>query len=371
MSPLVRWACPENKPTFGETHEASHCITTCEDKCASPFMIAALTASNQRNHHRGKYISATSLSGCVRKLQLERTVDYADFMQNSFYGYRGTVMHQVVEDSALVDLGELGSLESLGYLSEWRMSIGFCMEHGGFRLPAGSDATQDDAWLDTACPDCEPNNPTQVLLLGGTLDGLEPIWDTFDPDEGTLDAILWDLKTMQEYAVRYFIQGDKKNVYHPNVKDGHYEQAQMYRYMAEICEPPQLLKDRGVKRLNLIEANIQVFAMNKFPRTGTHNSFKSGRSAEMDYFVPEITFESNEWVEEYIRERALPIYHSLVTGEKRGPITEPTGGNEHSWLCRFCAFYETEYCPDPTSEWKLLQENVVPDEAFIQVSQGV
>ena len=172
--PLVQWACPEGSPTHGESYEAKYCITECEHKCASPFLIAALTSSVQSNHHKGKYISATALSGCNRKLYLERNIPYADYMKNSFYSYRGTVMHQVVEDAGNIELGGV-TLDTLGYLTEWRMLIGFCFEHGGFKLHPKVNVFNEDTWKHVKCPQCSKSriklSERQWILLGGTLDG--------------------------------------------------------------------------------------------------------------------------------------------------------------------------------------------------------
>ena len=366
--PLVRWACPEGKETYGETHDPKYCITECSDKCASPFLIAALTSSVQTNHHKGKYISATSLSGCNRKLYLERTTDYADYMKNSFYSYRGTVMHQVVEDAGNMEFEGI-SLGQLGYMTEWRMLIGFCFNHGGFSLHPDVDPFDENTWGKVNCPGCKksrvPHKKREWILLGGTLDGLEPIWVEFK--DGTLPCVLWDLKTMQEYAVTYFIKGDKKNTYHRHVKDEHYLQAQVYKYLAERSTPPDTLVSQGVERLKLVESNIQVFSMGQFPRTGSSYRWKDHYTKpETDWDIPAITFMSDQDIEAYIKKAARPIYESLILNEKRPSICGPNSNkpDEHSWECRFCAFQGSKFCPNPAKEWDALLEGQEPEEAF-------
>jgi len=368
--PLTHWACPEGSPTYGETHDPKFCITECPNKCASPFMIAALTASVQTNHHRGKYVSATSLSGCKRKLLLERLVAYADYMKNSFYSYRGTVMHQVVEDASAIELDGV-TLGALGYLTEWRMLVGFCFEHGGFALPDEVSAFDESTWDKVNCPACKksrvPHVKREWILLGGTLDGLEPVWRDYDPDTGVLPCILWDLKTMQEYAVSYFIKGDPKNKYHPHVKDAHFEQAQVYKYLAERSTPPLALRERGVTRLELVEANIQAFSMGQFPRTGSTYSWKEHwRKPEKTWDIPAIHFMEDAWIENYIKVEGYPIYKSLILNEERPPIRPPEGGkaDEHSWECRFCAFHGSKFCPNPAAEWAALESGMDPDNAY-------
>lgn len=375
MSPLVKWACPEGKPTYGEVHEPLFCVSECLDKCASPFLIAALTHSVQSNHHKGKYISATGLSGCKRKLYLERSIPYADYMKNSFYAYRGTVMHQVVEDSSSVSLGGI-SLDDLGYLTEWKMLIGFCFQHGGFSLEDSVSPYDETTWDDVNCPQCKKSRVRHAdrewILLGGTLDGLEPIWRNFDPDSGVLTAILWDLKTMQEYAVNYFIKGDSKNSYHPHIKDAHFLQAQVYKYLAERSTPPKALRDKGVKRIKLVESNIQAFSMGQFPRTGGSYMWKDHwTKPETSWDIPHIPFMQDDWIEEYIKVEGYPLYKSLILNEERPPICPPEGTKkgEHSWECRFCSFPGSKYCPNPEKEWELLQSGKSPEEAF-SLTQG-
>lgn len=368
--PLTHWACPEGKPTYGEAHEPAYCITTCEDKCASPFLIAALTSSVRSNHHRGKYISATSLSGCNRKLFLERTVDYADYMKNSFYSYRGTVMHQVVEDASTFEVDGV-TLGGLGYLTEWRMLIGFCFQHGGFTVPDNVSPFDEKTWDKVTCPGCRhsrvPHSKREWFLLGGTLDGLEPIWKDYDKSTRVLPSILWDLKTMQEYAVNYFIKGDTKNTYHRHVKDSHYLQAQVYKYLAERSTPPPALLQEGVKRVRLVESNIQAFSMGQFPRTGSSYRWKDHYTKpETNWDIPPITFETDEWIEEYIRTAARPVYDSLLKRAQRPGICKPEGKKpgEHSWECRFCAFQGSKYCPNPSVEWAAIESGEDPDAAF-------
>lgn len=381
MSPLTQWACPEGKPTYGEAHDPQHCITECADKCASPFLIAALTASAQGNHHRGKYISATMLSGCKRKPFLERTIRYADIMKNSFYSYRGTVMHQVVEDASSYEMinadGQSVSLDSFGYLTEWRMLIGFCFEHSGFAVPDTVTPFDESTWDAVVCPECKRSrrkkSEREWILLGGTLDGLEPLWKSFDKATGVLECILWDLKTMQEYAVGYFIKGDKKNKYHLHVKDAHFWQAQVYKYLAERSIPPKALRDSGVKEIKLVESNIQVFSMGQFPRTGSSYRWKAHwRHEEKNWPIPPIHFVSDEDIEEHVRVNARPIYESLILNQKRPPICEPEGNKpgEHSWECRFCAFPGSKYCPHPGKEWEALEAGESPAEAF-NIAKGI
>ena len=378
--PVTHFACPPGKPTYGEVHEPEHCITKCQHRCMSPYLMAAIVASNQKNHHKGKYVSATALSACVRKLQNERTLDYAEYYHNLYYAFRGTVTHTVLEEAVGVKLGEGKSLEDLGFLSEWRMQIGFCFRHGGFRVPATLDASNPETWVGVACPGCVkdqvPPEESEWFILGGTLDGLEPVWELFKAKSGILPAKLHDLKTMQEYAITYFVKGDAGNTLHPQVKDAYVQQARVYRYLAEMSEPPEILKRRGVKKIKMIESHIQAFAMGHAPWTGggTFRWKDHYRNPLKDWPMHPVDLGTTAWVESYIRTQARPIYDSLILNKVRGPIIEPevdskgkpesSSKGSHSWACDFCAFHASDYCPNPRLEWEQLQAGADPETAF-------
>lgn len=377
MSPLTKWACPSSAPTYGETHIPLYCITECTNKCLSPFLLAALTNSVQGNHHRGKYLSATSLSGCVRKLKAERTIDYSDEPRNQFYAYRGTVMHQVLDDASGLDLigNNVGTLYEAGFLSEFRMAIGFCFEHGGFKLHKKVSAFDESTWTHLVCPSCKKESRLgDLFILGGTLDGFEPIWEEFDHKEGTLWGHLHDLKTMAEYAVKIFIQGDKKkNTYHPHIKDSHFIQANIYKYLLERSAPPPNLKKRGVKRFKLRSGNIQAFSMNDAPRTGAAYSWTPHYTqSKSNWDIPSIEFETEEFIENYIRTKGRPVYEALIKGAEYASICEPEKNSRgrHSWQCDFCSFAGSYVCPNPKAEWEHLQNGKTPEEAFILASNN-
>lgn len=350
--PVTRFACPSTAPSFGEMHTPEFCITKCKNRCLSPFLIAALTASAKKNHHKGRYISATALSGCVRKLKLERTVDYAEEFKNLLYAFRGTITHTVVEEAAELHLFEDKTLIDLGFISEWHMAIGFCFKHGGFALPSDIVVRDETTWDKLKCPH---GKKCECFILGGTLDGLEPHWDQFDAESGTLLMTLHDLKTMQQYAVGAFITGDKKATLHSHVKDDYVRQAQIYRYLCERSDPPEILKAQGVKQIKVFESRIQAFAMGEFPYTGAKYNYKSNWKAGVkEYEIPTISFLTDKWVEDYIKENALPIYESLITNKSEGAVCAPDSNSYglHSWRCNFCAFHGSEFCEDPKKEWK-------------------
>lgn len=381
--PLTHFACPPSAPTYGEMHTPEYCITECQNQCVSPFLLAALTASNRKNHHKGNYLSATALDGCVRKLTLERTVDFADEPGKQLYSFRGTITHAVVEEAAELRLFDGKSLADLGYLSEWRMAIGFCFKHAAFQLEADIDPADSSTWSKIQCPYCvkarTPKKDRHFVVLGGTLDGLIPIWDGFVPaegdevgpeGEGILVVDLFDLKTCQPYAITQVVCGDADAKLHAlttdtgvgHVRDSYVRQANVYRYLGERSRPPKELWDKGVRRLKFRESRLQYFSMGDFPYTGsTYRYRKHWKHEYSNWDIPNVRFFEDKWVEEYIKERGWPIYQSLITGNERGDVC----GEDDQWLCDgYCPFHLTELCPNPKVERKALKEGKTKDEAF-------
>jgi hypothetical protein len=366
--PLVAFACPESAPSYGEAHEFDYCVLKCENRCLSPYLIAALASSNQRNHHKGKYISATSLSGCVRKLHFERTEDYAQEPKKVLYGYRGTVMHTVLEDATMWEGIGGKSLIDLGYLSEWHMKIGFCFQHGGFPLPEGVDASDQATWAQVECPECcdEKIDPDEQewFVLGGTLDGAEPV--RLDKD-GTLWMVLHDLKTMKDFAITKFVCGDDSATLHSHTKDAYVVQANLYRYLGERSLPPEQLRLKGVKRLRFVEARLQAFAMGEFPYMGSSYRYrKHYKHAYTDWAIPVIEFFDDAWVEKYVKENGRGIYDTLLTERKRPSICPPEKNSfgKHSWTCEFCSAEGEDICPNPSVEWASLRQGMSPEDAY-------
>lgn len=375
--PVTKFACAPGKPTHGKAFKAVTCITKCPHQCMSPYLMAAIASSNQRNHHKGRYLSATSLTGCARKLKLERTENYSDYYHSLYYAFRGTITHTVVEEAAEVDLGDGKSLLDYGFLSEWRMQIGFCFNHGGFPIPTNIDPTDVASLAQIECPDCcdagVPHEEQETFILGGTLDGAEALWDQFDEETGILPCKLHDLKTMQEYAVVYFVKGDPKNTLHPTIKDAYVIQARIYAYLASQSLPPEALRKRGVKQIRMVESHIQAFAMGTAPWTGggTFRWKDNYRNPLKDWPMHPIDLGTDEWVEDFIKTSARPIYDSLILNKTRGPVCEPERSSKgsHSWACDFCAFYGSELCPNPKVEYDAILNGFDPESAFVIASK--
>jgi hypothetical protein len=391
--PLTELACPPSAPSYGESHATEHCLTQCQHRCLSPFLLAGLMASNSRNHHRGKLISVTSLGtgGCARSLKLERTESYSDHPSGMLYAYRGTVAHAVVEDAASYTFPHGESLDEMGFLSEQRMLVAFCFEHGGFPVPEGADPYDNATWADVHCPNCreagKPQEEVEWFFLSGTLDGFEPLWDRFDPTTGELPGVIHDLKTAAAYAVNSVIDGSgaEKSPYGHAVKPNYVEQLNCYKYLLESVAVPQQVVDAGrkrgleVKRINVVRLQIQMFAMTEFPLTGVAYWWrKHWKDQHKAWEIPDLPVFDRDWAEQHIKRNGYAVFETLIKGIEPGaiPAPEKNSSGAHHWKCGtrekagYCAFAFSHLCPDPASEWIFLQQGCSPQEAFDKVQNG-
>jgi hypothetical protein len=385
--PVTHFCCPADKPTAGEVHDPEFCVTRCSTQCYSPFLMTAIYGLNKRNYHVGRYVSATALSGCKRKLALERTVDYAEHYSNLYASFRGTITHTVIEEALGTRFESGRTLADMGFIAEFNMVIGFCLKgHGGFAIDPDADPDDLATYATITCPECDtltvPAKEQLWIMLGGTLDGGAPVFDLrkfveaetpvmlIDPD-GTAYYKLSDIKTMKEYALINFVKGDPKNTLHPQIKDDYVKQARVYVYLAARCRVPEHLVRLGVKRIKFIRSDIQAFAMGDAPWTGggTYRMRDNYRNPLKDYPMFEIDLGDEAWIEEYITTNAIPILESLILGNERAAVIEPEIGNKygHHWLCNdYCAFAGTEECPNPSIEWDAIKnQGMSSEDAFV------
>jgi hypothetical protein len=385
--PIVAFACPSDKKKYGEIHEPEYCVVACDEQCYSPFLMTAIYGVNQRNHHKGRYVSATALSGCKRRLHLERTVDYAEEYKKLYAAFRGTITHTVIEEALHTKFASGRSLASLGFIAEWNMIVGFCMkypEHGAFSVDPDADPDDLAFYAQNGCPICDdiliPRNEQEWILLGGTLDGGAPVFrgkpehwiESVEPSIyvdaiGTAHYKLSDLKTMKEYALSYFVKGDPKNQLHPQIKDDYVKQARVYAYLASRARVPAALAARGIKRIKMVRSDIQAFAMGEAPWTGAPTfRWRDGKGPLKDWPMHAIDLGDEKWIEAYIFREARPILDSLIYERERAPVRS----EDQAWLCAdYCSFGGTEFCPNPEIEAELIKQGVAPEEAFAEASE--
>lgn len=370
--PITGYICPPftKRGRKGKTGTPEYCVTRCKEKCLSPALIAAITYVNSSNHHVGRYVSATSTTGCIRRLTLERTKPYFAPLNTSgglWASFRGTIIHTAVEAAAEAKLFDGKSLIDLGFLIEQHLKVGWCLACS-YPFTCAPDAKPDT--FAEACPTCESE---ETFLFGGTLDILAPApfygYGKFDPETGVLTAILEDCKTMSDgYALDHFILGNNPDYeYHRHVKDEYVIQASLYAFLLRFVPIPESLREKGVKEIVVDHSRIQAISMSKGAYTGSSVMHKRHYSKPEEAFeIPVVDFLPDEKIIAHIQKEGRAIYDSLVTGRKRGPIVKPSKNRKHphSFMCGLCAFVDTEHCPNSDVEWKALQRGETEDEAF-------
>lgn len=338
----------------------------------SPGIIAAITQVTTTNHHVGRYVSATSTTGCKRRLKLERTVDYEVPLAALWASFRGTIIHGVIEAAAEMKLFDGKSLLDLGYLIEQHLKVGWCLDCAA---PFTCKPTAAPDTFAEACPTCGSD---QTFLFGGTLDMLGPApfygYGEFDPETGVLTCILEDNKTMADgYAMDHFIIGNNPEyAYHKHVKDDYVWQANIYQYLLKYVPIPANLVAKGVRKIVVDHSRIMAISMSKGAYLGSSVMHKSHwTKPEAEYPLPPVEFFDDDTIRSFIQENGKEIYDSLVTGKKRGPVIHPTPNKKHphSYICALCAFAGTEYCPDSATEWAALQAGESEDEAFARATR--
>lgn len=291
---LKGFICPSHGEEPGRENKLSYCLNKCKSKCTAPPILAAMSKQEKENPHKGKIISVTMLTGgCKRQTFLSRTKDYYKEPSDQLPLFRGTLIHELVE------AGGTPQVKKAGYLLEHHMEIDFTTESG--------------TWT-----------------LSGTLDILD-----------TKEETLYDVKTLQEYAVGVLVKGKQNGRWSKHVSDSYVLQANIYRYMAKK------LGIADVKRLRL-----QIIGFGKLIITGSFTTMiefkKNVGRTETQYDIPDIPILADELLEHIIKTEGEEWYKILYSKETSPPVCS----EEWSWLCKKCYFKGTKHCPDPDSERK-------------------
>jgi hypothetical protein len=245
--------------------------------------------AEEADHHTGKRISATMLTGgCKRQTLLKRSIPFYVEPKRALPAYRGRLIHLIAEEAKDI-------MEQFGWQIEFPLE-----------LPC---TTMSGEWI-----------------LCGTLDA----WA--GPDE-----TLYDIKSLQEYAVKLMVSGKNNGIWSNHIPDYYIVQLNIYRYMA--------------KMLGLFEAKrlrLQVVSFGDLILTGTSPAVRlqKGYKSSVDtYDIPDVPILSDSVIEEIIEVEGDHWYRILFEGEK-APIRDP----DWEWLCKFCYFNGTQWCPDPDKE---------------------
>lgn len=94
--PWTHVLCPN-----GQTKTFDECIACKEDdQCIHITIRETLFEQNAnwiKTEHTGSNITASTLTGCLRNVYLERTVPYAAAPESAWYSLRGTLIHKIIE----------------------------------------------------------------------------------------------------------------------------------------------------------------------------------------------------------------------------------------------------------------------------------
>lgn len=308
--PLAGFACPPWVPTAGQQNAIAHCLGSCPHPCASPLLLNAVWRANHANHHKGAYISASLFAGnaCARQTTYERFYDFYEQPTRTWWPFRGTVVHTVIEHAGLEDMLQYG------WLQELRMAV----------------------------PLTYPDVPSPVLTEDGTFTGEfsdEPLTVTLG---GTTDAYnvrtreLHDFKSMADEKVEMFAKAGKVekkweiqlNVYRWLVSQTptpSYVKAAFGDTVGEFLPPPEKLVIQGIGMMN-------------FPRTGSAIGLKvredgSRYKRYAEYTIEDVRVWSLDETEAFVRTEAIKWYRYFLLRHE-APIVD----EENRWLCKGCAF---------------------------------
>lgn len=96
--PIVGTKCPVGYLFDGKKHHTfDDCVNKCTNKCLPEPVLNVMFETLRTDHHKGNYISATALQGCMRKTYLERTRDYYIRPSDRHYdSLRGSLIHETL-----------------------------------------------------------------------------------------------------------------------------------------------------------------------------------------------------------------------------------------------------------------------------------
>lgn len=95
--PLIGFTCPDSRPTAGQHNDFQFCINDCPHQCMPTAVLHTIAQRETENEHVGNMVSPSALSGCARKLVLERTTDFYEKPDKMYYATRGALVHGFLE----------------------------------------------------------------------------------------------------------------------------------------------------------------------------------------------------------------------------------------------------------------------------------
>lgn len=291
---LKGFRCPAWGEEPGRDNKISYCVRKCTRPCVAPHILAAMLNEEKKNPHKGKMISVTMLTGgCKRQTTLERAIDFYVEPDRKLPTFRGTLIHSIVDKSKTKEI----------------IKAGWLIEHH-MELPV---KTKSGEWT-----------------LSGTADSID-----------RTNRILYDIKTLQEYAVEKLIKGTNAGTWSNHIPDQYVKQLNLYRYLGAKTDS-----------FEVDTLKLQLIAFGKMILTGTtiEHRVRVGRYYETQEFtIPDIPILEDSLVESWIHKEGDEWYNILFNNE-----VAPVCSEDWSWLCKSCVFYGTKHCPDPEFERELL-----------------
>lgn len=286
---LEGFICPEHGEAPGRENNIKYCITECPNPCTAPNVLVTMLNAERANYHQGKRISVTMLTGgCKRRTLLERNLPYYVEPDRALPAFRGSLIHALVEEA-----GDM--LKEFGWQIELHLELVV--------------RTKSGEWI-----------------LTGTLDAYDSLRKT-----------LYDLKTLQEYAVKMMVLGKNKGTWSEHIPDYYVKQTNIYRYMAKKLE---LFTAEHLK-LQILTFR-QLLLTGKTHMVGLQKGFKWSTE---EYTIPPVPILDDELVKEWIESEGEEWYRILFEGAHA-----PVVSKDQKWLCKICPFIGTKWCPNPDKE---------------------
>lgn len=327
------YVCPPGTPTNeyqrpGQRNELAYCGSTCPNPCVSPPLLAAMWKSEQGNHHKGTYLSATSLANvesCARQTWFERQpgLDVYEHARRRFWPFRGTIVHALIEGADDV-------AAPWGWVQEIRLSVPLV-----YPELAAPVFDEDGHWTG----DVDSLRPL-TIQLGGTIDAYNPFrrW-------------LHDFKTLSDDKLPKFLAGELGSDESTHIKASWVWQVNLYAWMlaqtriqpehrARFAQHGLILDGEFFPKPERLQ--MQLISMMEPILTATGRKYQKLRDP-VEYAVDDVPLLPAAKVEAFAKDRALLWFKWLTLGQK-----PPVVASKQDWMCRSCPFngelHEGEPC---------------------------
>lgn len=320
--PLSGYVCPAGSPVNetqrpGQHNSIEHCLGTCRFPCVSPPLLAAMWQSEIGNHHKGNYLSASSLASdnCARQTWFERQPEYPyyEIPRRRFWPFRGTVIHGLVEGA-----GDL--VAPFGWMQELRMAVP--LVYPDYAAPVFDE---EGRWTG----DWDSTEPL-TIVLGGTT-------DTYNPYSLTLH----DFKTLSDDKLPAWFEEKHGGQYSSFIKDPWVLQTNIYAWLVSKTritdEHREAFRRYGLPELEgeffprPTNLEMQLITMMEIPLTGREYVPRWRGAASVA--ITSVPLLAPEDIEAFIRDRALDWFRWLSLGEK-----PPVVPRSKKWMCVNCPF---------------------------------